>query len=106
MNKVITGYATPADIKINLAESLLGSTRSIYAKKRAKLHPFFTLASTSISVSVLRVICLIGGFGCTHDFGENSDEDHADSRETYADDAHVDLDVGPVYNFDLVPGWI
>lgn len=63
-------------------------------------------ATTSVSISVLLVICLAGGFGSTHDLGEHADEDDAKCGKAGADNADVDFDVGPVDHFDLVPGWV
>lgn len=63
-------------------------------------------ASTAISVSILRVVSLAGGFGGAHDAGEGTHEHYADCRETSADDADIDFDVGPVDDVNLVPCWV
>lgn len=52
------------------------------------------------------MVCLTGIFRCSHNAGEESDQDDANRGKAGADYANVDFDIRPVDDFDLVPGWV
>lgn len=60
-------------------------------------------SATSVSVPVLRVVCLAGIFRGTHDVGEEADKDHANGGKAGADDAYIDLDGRPGDHVNLIP---
>lgn len=50
-------------------------------------------ATTSVPVSILRMVRLTGGFRCTHDARKEADKDDADRGKAGANNADVDLNV-------------
>lgn len=71
------------------------------------LTPHSVAQSTApVSIPVFCVIGLSGCFRSPHDGGEESNQDYANGRKAGADDAHVDFDIRPVHNVDLIPCWV
>jgi hypothetical protein len=66
-------------------------------------HTTEPASTTSVSVPVLRVVCLTGVFRGTHDAGEEADKDHANGGKAGADDAYIDLDGRPGDHINLIP---
>lgn len=62
-----------------------------------------THSTASVSVAVLRVVCLAGILRGAHNAGEEADKDHADGRKASADDAYIDLDGRPGDHVNLIP---
>lgn len=59
-----------------------------------------------MALAAVCVVWPIGRFGGAKHLGEHANKDNAQCGEARANDSDVNLDVGPVDDVGLIPGWV
>ena len=59
-----------------------------------------------MAMAIVDIVSIIRMQRAAEQLGEKSDEEEADAGHAGADDAHVDLDVWPLGNVQVVPCWV